>query len=41
MCSHLPFGAEWKTEQKIVTNEHEQRGFAGGSGPGLPQVSDA
>jgi type I restriction enzyme M protein len=39
VLSHLPFRAEWKTQQKKVTNEHEQRGFAAGFGPGLPRVS--
>lgn len=31
---------EWKTQQKAVTDEYEQRGFAGRFGPGLPRVSD-
>ncbi|MFZ2527373.1 MAG: N-6 DNA methylase [Rhodococcus sp. (in: high G+C Gram-positive bacteria)] len=35
-----PFGVEWKTQQKTVTAEHEQRGHAGRFGPGLPRVSD-
>ncbi|MCR8695228.1 SAM-dependent methyltransferase [Rhodococcus pyridinivorans] len=35
-----PFGVEWKTQQKAVTDEYEQRGFAGRFGPGLPRVSD-
>jgi type I restriction enzyme M protein len=30
----------WNTQQKTVTDEHEQRGFAGRFGPGLPRVSD-
>lgn len=40
LLSNPPFGVEWKTQQKKVTDEHEQRGFAGRFGPGLPRVSD-
>ena len=35
-----PFGVEWKASQDAVTKEHEQQGFAGRFGPGLPRVSD-
>jgi type I restriction enzyme M protein len=35
-----PFGVEWKASQDAVTKEHEQLGFAGRFGPGLPRVSD-
>lgn len=40
LLSNPPFGVEWKTQQKAVNDEHEQRGFAGRFGPGLPRVSD-
>jgi len=40
LLSNPPFGVDWKTQQKKVTDEHEQRGFAGRFGPGLPRVSD-
>ncbi|ETT28766.1 type I restriction-modification system, DNA-methyltransferase subunit M [Rhodococcus aetherivorans] len=40
LLSNPPFGVEWKTQQKVVTDEYEQRGFAGRFGPGLPRVSD-
>jgi type I restriction enzyme M protein len=40
LLSNPPFGVEWKTQQKAVKDEHEQRGFAGRFGPGLPRVSD-
>lgn len=40
LLSNPPFGVEWKTQQKKVNDEHEQRGFAGRFGPGLPRVSD-
>jgi len=35
-----PFGVEWKKQQKHVIEEHQQRGFDGRFGPGLPRVSD-
>lgn len=40
MLSNPPFGVEWKKVQKIVTDEHTQKGYAGRFGPGLPRVSD-
>ncbi|KUJ71659.1 class I SAM-dependent DNA methyltransferase [Thiomicrospira sp. WB1] len=38
--SNPPFGVEWKKVEKIVKQEHTQKGFAGRFGPGLPRVSD-
>ncbi|WP_315105386.1 class I SAM-dependent DNA methyltransferase [uncultured Microbacterium sp.] len=38
--SNPPFGVDWKKQQKAVTDEHTQRGYAGRFGPGLPRVSD-
>ena len=40
MLSNPPFGVEWKKVEKTVRAEHEQRGFSGRFGPGLPRVSD-
>ncbi len=40
MLSNPPFGVEWKKVQKVVREEHEQKGFDGRFGPGLPRVSD-
>ncbi|MBB6054103.1 type I restriction-modification system subunit M [Armatimonas rosea] len=40
MLSNPPFGVEWKKVEKEVRKEHEQRGFEGRFGPGLPRVSD-
>ena len=40
MLSNPPFGVEWKKIQKEITKEHEQEGFNGRFGPGLPRVSD-
>jgi type I restriction enzyme M protein len=40
MLSNPPFGVEWKTVQKQVTDEHKKQGFNGRFGPGLPRISD-
>lgn len=40
LLSNPPFGVEWKTQQQAVVEEHEQRGYLGRFGPGLPRVSD-
>jgi type I restriction enzyme M protein len=40
MLANPPFGVEWKKVEKEVRKEHEQQGFNGRFGPGLPRVSD-
>lgn len=40
MLSNPPFGVEWKKVEKEVRKEHEQEGYNGRFGPGLPRVSD-
>jgi type I restriction enzyme M protein len=40
MLSNPPFGVEWKKVEKAIRREHEEKGFAGRFGPGLPRVSD-
>src|SRR5690606_6561604 len=40
MLSNPPFGVEWKKIERVVRQEHEQRGCSGRFGPGLPRVSD-
>ena len=40
MLANPPFGVEWKKVEKDVRKEHEQQGFNGRFGPGLPRVSD-
>lgn len=40
MLSNPPFGVEWKKVEKEVRREHEQQGFNGRFGPGLPRVTD-
>ena len=38
--SNPPFGVDWKKQQAFVQKEHDQEGFNGRFGPGLPRVSD-
>ena len=40
MLSNPPFGVEWKKVQKAIVKEHEEQGYNGRFGPGLPRVSD-
>ena len=40
MLSNPPFGVEWKKVEREVRREHEQKGFNGRFGAGLPRVSD-
>ena len=35
-----PFGVDWKKQQKEIRQEHDQRGFDGPFGAGLPRVND-
>lgn len=35
-----PFGVDWKKQQKEIRREHEQEGFSGRFGAGVPRVSD-
>ena len=40
MLSNPPFGVQWKKVEREVRKEHQDKGFAGRFGPGLPRVSD-
>ena len=40
MLANPPFGVEWKKVEKEIKREHEQQGFAGRFGAGLPRISD-
>jgi type I restriction enzyme M protein len=40
MLANPPFGVEWKKEKEAVVKEHEELGFAGRFGPGLPRIND-
>jgi type I restriction enzyme M protein len=38
--SNPPFGVDWNKQKSAVLKEHEQQGYNGRFGPGLPRVSD-
>ncbi|MFC9942160.1 type I restriction-modification system subunit M [Streptomyces pratensis] len=40
MLANPPFGVEWKKAEKAVKEEHEDLGFAGRFGAGLPRIND-
>ncbi len=40
MLANPPFGVEWKDQQKVVKREHEELGFSGRFGAGLPAIND-
>ena len=40
MLANPPFGVEWKPEKDHVTKEHNNFGFNGRFGPGLPRIND-
>ncbi|QKJ85574.1 N-6 DNA methylase [Paramixta manurensis] len=40
MLSNPPFGMDWKKIEGEINDEHQQKGFNGRFGPGLPRVSD-
>jgi type I restriction enzyme M protein len=40
MLANPPFGVEWKPEKDYVTHEHENLGFSGRFGAGLPRIND-
>lgn len=40
MLSNPPFGVDWKEIEGEIKDEHQQKGFNGRFGPGLPRVSD-
>lgn len=40
MLANPPFGVEWKPEEKLVRKEHEEQGYGGRFGAGLPRIND-
>lgn len=40
MAANPPFGVEWKPEKDFVTTEHNEFGFSGRFGAGLPRIND-
>lgn len=40
MLSNPPFGVDWKKIQEFIEREHEEKGFDGRFGAGLPRIND-
>jgi len=40
MLANPPFGVEWKPEADVIKREHEEQGFGGRFGAGLPRIND-
>lgn len=40
MLANPPFGVEWKPEENDIRKEHEEQGFGGRFGAGLPRIDD-
>ncbi|OPY42948.1 MAG: N-6 DNA Methylase [Methanoregulaceae archaeon PtaU1.Bin066] len=40
MLANPPFGVEWKPEEEFIKKEHQQQGFGGRFGAGLPPIND-
>ena len=40
MITNPPYGVEWKPAEQKVKEEHEEKGFNGRFGAGLPRISD-
>ena len=40
MLANPPFGVEWKPEYDFIKKEHDEHGFGGRFGAGLPRISD-
>ncbi len=40
ILANPPFGVDWKKQQNFVTDEHNNKGFDGRFGAGLPRVGD-
>lgn len=40
MLANPPFGVEWKPEYDFIKKEHDEQGFGGRFGAGLPRISD-
>ncbi|MGB6896109.1 MAG: class I SAM-dependent DNA methyltransferase [Dehalococcoidia bacterium] len=40
MLANPPFGVEWKPEADVIKREHEEQGYGGRFGAGLPRIND-
>lgn len=40
MLANPPFGVEWRPQEKSIRKEHEEQGYGGRFGAGLPRIND-
>ncbi|MCG7850400.1 MAG: SAM-dependent methyltransferase, partial [ANME-2 cluster archaeon] len=40
MLANPPFGVEWKPQQNFIQKEHDEQGYGGRFGAGLPRIND-
>ncbi len=40
MLANPPFGVEWKPQEDAIRKEHDEQGFGGRFGAGLPRIND-
>ena len=40
MLANPPFGVKWEPQQNFIRNEHDEQGFGGRFGAGLPRIND-
>ncbi|MBI3090684.1 MAG: N-6 DNA methylase [Candidatus Tectomicrobia bacterium] len=40
MLANPPFGVKWEAQEGFIRREHEEQGFAGRFGAGLPRIND-
>ncbi len=40
MLANPPFGVKWEAQQDFIQREHEEQGFGGRFGAGLPRIND-
>ncbi|MBN1459787.1 MAG: SAM-dependent DNA methyltransferase [Armatimonadetes bacterium] len=40
MLANPPFGVKWEAEADVIKREHEEQGFGGRFGAGLPRIND-
>lgn len=40
MLANPPFGVEWKPQEDFIRKEHEEKGYGGRFGAGLPRIDD-
>ena len=40
LLANPPFGVEWKKVERVIRDEHDQLGFEGRFGAGLPRIND-